>query len=124
MTWISDPTRAPSVVGKQAGPRTYGNDGAAYVGPPNLAGIEVEVPVLANDGDPAGSLNPNTLQIQASQPTHGTATVNANGTITYTSNSTYSGEDEFTYKVCAAGAPEQCSRSAIVRITSAPTTGP
>ncbi len=71
MTWISDPTRAPRVVGKQAVPRTYGNDGAAYVASPNLAGIEVEVPVLANDGDPAGSLNPNTLQIQVGQPTHG-----------------------------------------------------
>ena len=98
--------------------------GAAYVAPPNLAGIEVEVPVLANDGDPAGSLNPNTLQIQVGQPTHGTATANANETITYTSGSTYSGADEFSYKVCVADAPEQCSRSAIVRITSAPVTSP
>ena len=82
------------------------------------------MPVLANDGDPAGSLSPNTLQIQVGQPTHGTATVNANGTITYTSGSTYSGEDEFSYKVCAPDPPEQRGRSAILRITSAPVTGP
>jgi hypothetical protein len=121
MIWIADPTTTPRVVSKQAGPRTYGNDGAAYVASPDPAGLSVVVDVLANDGDPAGSLDPSTLQIQIVQPSHGTATVNeVDKTIMYTSDSTYSGTDSFTYKVCAADAPERCSSSATVNITSAP----
>ncbi len=38
-------------------------------------------------------------------PTHGTAVVNANGTITYTPNSSFSGNDVFVYKFCG-NAPE------------------
>ena len=71
MTWIARPTTAPSVVSSQAGPSTYGNDGAAYVGPANPAGLSVVVDVLADDGDPDGALNPNTLRI-VQPPANGT----------------------------------------------------
>ena len=51
--------------------------------------------VLANDTDPDG--NPMTA-IQASGPAHGTLTLNANGSFTYTPAAGYSGVDSFTYK--------------------------
>ncbi|MBA3957346.1 MAG: tandem-95 repeat protein, partial [Parachlamydiaceae bacterium] len=52
--------------------------------------------LLENDG------NPNTLPIHVSsytQPSHGTVTVNADGSFVYTPGGTYSGLDTFTYTV-------------------------
>ena len=119
MTWIARPTTtAPSVVSREAGPSTYGNDGAAYVAPPNPAGLSVVVDVLANDSDPDGALEPNTLRI-VQQPVNGTVLINADKTITYTSASSYRGTDSFQYEVCDSGAPQQCG-TATVNITSAP----
>ncbi len=121
MTWIARPTTtAPSVVGQQAGPSTRGNDGAAYVAPPNPAGLSVVVDVLANDGDPDGVLDRNTLRI-VQPPVSGTVKINADETITYTSGSSYRGTDSFRYEVCDNGAPQQCA-TATANITSAPLT--
>ncbi len=51
---------------------------------------------LANDDDPDGG----TLTItQVSTPTHGTAAIAADGSITYTPSAGYSGEDGFTYTI-------------------------
>jgi hypothetical protein len=56
----------------------------------------VVIPVLLNDSDP--ELDP--LQVTSvTQPAHGTAVRNANGTITYTATATFSGFDSFTYTV-------------------------
>jgi hypothetical protein len=56
----------------------------------------VTVPVLENDSDPESD----PLQISAStDATNGSVTVNAGGTITYTPNAGFSGEDSFTYTV-------------------------
>ena len=61
-----------------------------------LKGIATTIAVLANDSDPDG----NTLTIASvTPPAHGTATINASGTITYTSVSGYAGSDSFTYTV-------------------------
>ena len=120
MTWIAQPTTVPSVVSQQAGPSTDGNDGAAYVTSPNPAGLSVVVDVLANDADPDGALDPNTLRI-VQPPANGTVTINADKTITYTSGSTYPGTDSFSYEVCDNGAPRQCD-IATVTIQSAPVT--
>ncbi len=50
--------------------------------------------VLANDTDP----NDRTLQIAShTQPTHGTLTLNSDGTFAYTANSGFVGADSFTY---------------------------
>ncbi|MEL7182077.1 MAG: Ig-like domain-containing protein, partial [Pseudomonadota bacterium] len=50
--------------------------------------------VLANDSDPNGD----PLSVTGvTQPTHGTAVVNGNGTITYTPDADYAGADSFTY---------------------------
>ncbi|MET0155971.1 MAG: Ig-like domain-containing protein [Rickettsiales bacterium] len=55
------------------------------------------ITVLANDTDPDGD----TLTVTkiVNQPTHGTAVLNADGTITYTPNSNYHGNDVLTYEV-------------------------
>src|SRR3972149_6729263 len=56
----------------------------------------VAIPVLANDSDPQGD----SLSIErVSTPGHGTATLNPDGTITYTPASGYAGTDAFTYTV-------------------------
>jgi hypothetical protein len=56
----------------------------------------VVVTVLANDTDPDG----NPLQVTAAgTPAHGTAAVNADGTITYTPAANYAGPDAFTYSI-------------------------
>ena len=118
MTWIAAPTtKAPTVVSTKPGPSTVGNDGAAYVAPPDPAGLSVVVDVLANDGDPDGALDRNTLRI-VQPPAHGTVTINADKTITYTSGSSYRGADSFGYEVCDDGAPRRCA-TATVDITSA-----
>jgi hypothetical protein len=116
MTWIARPTTAPRVVSKQAGPSTHGNDGAAYVAPPNPAGLSVVLDVLANDGDPDGALVRNTLR-KVQPPANGKVRINVDKTIAYTSGSPYRATDSFRYEVCDNGAPQQCS-TATVNITS------
>ena len=51
--------------------------------------------VLANDSDPDG--NPLTAALVAG-PSHGTLTLNVNGTFTYNPSANYNGPDSFTYK--------------------------
>jgi VCBS repeat-containing protein len=54
------------------------------------------VPVLANDTDPNGD----TLVVTgASDPPHGTAAVQGNGTVLYTPDANYNGADSFTYTI-------------------------
>src|SRR5439155_8141632 len=52
--------------------------------------------VLVNDGDVDGDALSATL---VSGPAHGTLSLNANGSFTYTPNSNYNGADSFTYMV-------------------------
>jgi hypothetical protein len=61
-------------------------------------GQSVVISVLANDSDPDGSLNPATVTI-TQNPTNGTATVNASGTITYVHNGTSTTNDTIQYTV-------------------------
>ena len=62
------------------------------------AGVPVSIAVLINDTDPDGSLIPGTVTT-LSEPESGTATVNRDGTITYTSVDGLVGTDQFTYTV-------------------------
>jgi VCBS repeat-containing protein len=62
-----------------------------------LEDSSVTIPVLGNDYDPDG--DPLSVSI-VSGPTHGWATVNPDGTITYTPNPDFCGTDSFTYKAC------------------------
>ena len=68
----------------------------------------VSIAVLANDTD----LDGDTLTVSAATaPAHGTATVNADGTITYTPAANYHGTDSFTYTIGdgTAGRPRRRS---------------
>ncbi|PSQ67271.1 MAG: hypothetical protein BRD32_00975, partial [Bacteroidetes bacterium QH_2_64_74] len=53
--------------------------------------------VLANDNDPDG-LDPSTVAVE-NKPSDGTTSVNNDGTITYTPNDGFTGEDSYTYTV-------------------------
>ena len=71
--------------------------------------------LLSNDNDPDG----NTLMIKTTPiitPSHGTVTINSNGTYTYIPAANFNGSDSFTYQVCDNGLPSMCS-SAVVNIT-------
>ncbi len=94
---------------------------AVIVANPNQAttnaGVPVSVSVLANDtrnGLPASTTN--VTVFVSSPPATGTATVNANGSISYTPAPGFSGPVSFTYTICDIAQPGQCS-SAPVNIT-------
>jgi uncharacterized delta-60 repeat protein len=83
----------------------------AYVATENTP-LTVSAPgVLANDTDSSGA--PLTA-IQLSNPTNGTATLNGDGSFTYTPNTGFFGTDSFTYK---ANDGTQDSNTATVTIT-------
>ena len=76
----------------------------------------ITVDVQANDSDPIGlGLN---ISISTS-PKNGIATLNDDGTITYTNSPNYTGKDindTLTYTICDKGSPSKCA-SAILIIT-------
>ena len=68
--------------------------------------------LLANDTDVEG----NTLSISTtpvSNPSHGTVTINSNGTYIYTPEANFNGTDSFTYQVCDNGVPSECSTGTV-----------
>ena len=82
-------TVAPEAVSPQAGADTAVTD----------EDTPVTIAVLANDTG-SGALNVTTV----SQPGHGSAAINANGTITYTPDADYNGDDSFVYTLSAGTA--------------------
>ena len=63
-----------------------------------LRDVERTTPVIANDTDSDGTIDPTSVAI-VSQPTNGSVTNNFNGTVTYTPNSGFVGTDSYTYTV-------------------------
>ncbi|MEZ0538337.1 Ig-like domain-containing protein [Fibrella arboris] len=82
------------------------------------AGVSTTVNVLGNDKDPEGQPLSNPLMV--SGPTNGTASVNPDGTITYTPAGSFTGVDQVTYRVCDTGSPVLCT-TAVVTFTVDPT---
>ncbi len=79
----------------------------------------VTIDVLANDTDPE---NDDLTVTSISRPSNGSATLNSDGTITYTPNANYHGSDSFTYRARedhdGQGVPELTSaRPAAVSLT-------
>ncbi|MHA7246763.1 Ig-like domain-containing protein [Arthrobacter tecti] len=79
-------------------------------------GTPVTIGVLANDTDPNIPGTDQTLSVsEVSTPANGTAAVNADGTITYTPNASFSGTDTFTYTVSdSAGGTDTVTVSVFV----------
>ncbi|WP_421939937.1 DUF7507 domain-containing protein [Pedobacter sp.] len=63
-----------------------------------VANAPIVINVLANDDPGNSTLDKLTVEVVV-KPKNGTVKVNADGTITYTPNPGYTGEDTFTYKV-------------------------
>jgi hypothetical protein len=82
----------------------------------------VTIDVLANDTDNDGSLNASTVTVTLDAQ-HGTTSVNADGSITYTPNASYSGADDFAYSVQDNEAATSDSVLVSVTVGNAPTQG-
>ena len=78
----------------------------------------VTVAVLTNDSDPDGDA---LSVIGTTDPANGSITVNADGTITYTPDADFSGEDSFTYTISDGNGGED---TATVTITVIPVNDP
>ena len=75
---------------------------------------QVAIPVLANDTDVDGG--PLSV-VSVTQPDHGTATINAGGTINYQPAANYNGPDSFSYTVSDG---KGGSATAVVSVTVNP----
>ncbi|NLP58381.1 Calx-beta domain-containing protein, partial [Lutibacter sp. B1] len=63
------------------------------------ANIPIEINVIENDSDPDGTINPESLTI-IDEPLNGEVTVNLDGSITYSPDFDFVGDDTFIYQVC------------------------
>lgn len=77
-----------------------------------LVGVPVSGNVTTNDWDPDGDdLTVTTTPLTG--PSHGTVTLNPNGSYTYTPSPGFNGEDSFTYITCDNGAPSLCDTAEV-----------
>ncbi|WP_080055029.1 Ig-like domain-containing protein [Spirosoma aerolatum] len=87
------------------------------------AGTPVKIVVLGNDTDPDSSTSPNgqlNTPTLLGQPPVGTASVNPDGSITYTPPTGFTGVVTFPYQVCDKGTPPLCA-TALVTVNVQPT---
>jgi len=82
-------------------------------------GTTIDIPVLNNDSDPDGNLDPSSLSI-VQDPPNGRATVKlttvdgvVQAAITYTPNAGFSGTDTFSYRICDSGTPPLCDEATV-----------
>lgn len=78
-----------------------------------------ETSVLSNDSDPDAGNILSVTTVPAPVPAHGSLTLNANGTFSYTHDGTETAGDSFTYEVCD-NAPAPLCDTATVNITINP----
>ncbi|MGV6846616.1 MAG: Ig-like domain-containing protein, partial [Lutibacter sp.] len=63
------------------------------------ANIPITIDILENDYDQDGTIDPSSVTI-TTVPTNGSVIVNSDGTVTYTPDLDYIGDDTFEYQVC------------------------
>jgi VCBS repeat-containing protein len=119
----SAPTTVSITVGNPNTPPVANNDTATVA-----EGAATTINVLANDTDADGNntLDPSTVNV-AGLPNHGTVTVNADGTITYTNNGDEVPIDSFAYSVqdnTGAVSNTTTVTIAITAVNDAPVTEP
>src|SRR3989441_4778256 len=78
---------------------------------------------------PRSTLFPYTTLFRSSDPAHGSVTLNADGTFSYSHDGSETASDSFTYKTCdngtTNGSPDpKCSGTATVSITVTPVNDP
>src|SRR5207244_4036075 len=88
----SEATRSISISAVNDAPVAV-ND--SFTTPEDTAAVVLAPGVLGNDTDVDGDA---LTAILVSNPSHGTVTLNANGSLTYTPATNYNGADSFTYK--------------------------
>ena len=94
-------------------PPVAGNDSLTI--PEDSTGI---IRILLNDHDIDGDSTIGRPVILTG-PSHGTATVNPDGSVTYVPDPNYSGTDTFTYIICDNGNPSGCDTATVyIHITS------
>jgi len=75
----------------------------------------IQISILSNVSDPENNIDLNSLTI-FNQANNGLAVANTNGSILYTPNAGYFGNDAFVYRICDGGTPVTCA-NAIVNVT-------
>ncbi len=80
--------------------------------PTTLEDMPVEIEVLLNDSDPEGD---DLSIVSRTAPAHGTATIEADNTITYTPSLDYHGADRFTYTVFDGSFSDEGAVSVTIR---------
>ncbi|NSL85869.1 DUF11 domain-containing protein [Chitinophaga sp. Mgbs1] len=84
--------------------------------------VAVTIPVLNNDIAVGDALDPSTVTI-TQQPSNGVLTVNADGTVTYTPNAGFTGEDTFKYTVRDVTGSLSNEATVLIRIGAKPVLG-
>jgi hypothetical protein len=84
--------------------------------------VAIEIDVLANDTDPENALDTASIELR-SNPGDGTATVNGDGTVTYTPDTGFVGTDSFSYTVRDQAGNESNEAFVSVRVNAPPTAG-
>ena len=79
---------------------------------PRPRGPHRHVDVLGNDSDGDNALDPATVTV-TSGPTHGSVSVNPDGSIDFTADAGYDGPDSFEYEVCDDGSPVECDTATV-----------
>ena len=79
-----------------------------------MVNSSVTISELVNDFGFLAVVDPTTVSLTGLlQPKHGTVTINSNGTLLYTPNTGYVGNDTFQYRVCSTPAPIVCDNATV-----------
>ena len=86
-----------------------------------VVGFPTIINVIANDYDLTAQIDSGSVSVPAGmQPANGTVTTNGDGTVTYTSNTGFGGDDTFQYIVCDNAVPALCDTATVfVNVTNA-----